>query len=124
MVPKETFTRADSLRGNLTPIAVPVMILTTITLDVKFDIDNRSISGNVLFKFTATTDFTKLQFDLFSNLNIEKVVYRGQELTYTREFTPFFSPSAKPLKAAAGMSYGLLFRASHHRQTRTMGMAG
>src|SRR5450432_3537003 len=80
-VNKETFTRADSLRGNLTPLRTCYDI-DYYHLDVKFDIDNRSISGSNLFKFTAVQDFTKLQFDLFANLNIEKVLYKGQPLPY------------------------------------------
>ncbi len=86
---KETFTRADSLRGYLSPLRTCYDI-NYYHLDVKFDIPDKSISGNVLFKFTATTDFTKLQFDLFSNLNVEKVVYKGKELPYTREYNAVF----------------------------------
>jgi aminopeptidase N len=86
---KEKFTRADSLRGNLTPLRTCYDI-NYYHLDVKFDIPNKFISGNVLFKFTATQDFTKLQFDLFANLKVEKVVYKGQELPYTREYNAVF----------------------------------
>jgi len=86
---REKFTRADSLRGNLTPLRTCYDI-NYYHLDVKFDIDNKFISGSNLFKFTATEDFTKLQFDLFSNLKVEKVVYKGKELPYTREFNAVF----------------------------------
>src|SRR6201996_4585646 len=89
MVPKETFTRADSLRGNLTPLRTCYDI-DYYHLDVKFDIDNKAISGNVLFKFTATTDFAKLQFDLFANLTVDKVVYKGHELKFKREYNAVF----------------------------------
>src|ERR1700744_2008664 len=86
---KETFTRADSLRGYLSPLRTCYDI-NYYHLDIKFNIDNKFISGNVLFKFTATEDFTKLQFDLFANLKVEKVVYKGKELPYTREFNAVF----------------------------------
>ncbi len=86
---KEKFTRADSLRGNLTPLRTCYDI-NYYHLDVKFDIDKKFISGSNLFKFTATQNFTKLQFDLYANLNIEKVVYKGKELPYTREFGAVF----------------------------------
>src|ERR1700733_10500961 len=88
--PKETFTRADTLRGSNTSPFRTCYDINYYHLDIKFDIPDKSLSGNVLFKFTATTDFTKLQFDLFSNLNIEKVVYKGKELPYTREFNAVF----------------------------------
>jgi aminopeptidase N len=86
---KETFTRADTLRGMLTPMRTCYDI-NFYHLDVKFDIDNKSISGNVLFKYTATQDFDKLQFDLFANMKIEKVIYKGKALPYTREFNAVF----------------------------------
>ena len=86
---RETFTRADTLRGSLTPLRTCYDI-NYYHLDVKFDIDQKFISGSNLFKFTATQDFTKLQFDLFANLKIDKIVYKGQELPYTREFNAVF----------------------------------
>lgn len=88
-VVKETFTRADSLRGYLSPLRTCYDI-NYYHLDVKFDIDNKFISGSNLFKFTATEDFTKLQFDLFANLKVEKVVYKGKDLPFTREFNAVF----------------------------------
>ncbi|HTI59850.1 M1 family metallopeptidase [Mucilaginibacter sp.] len=96
-VDKETFTRADSLRGFMSPLRTCYDI-NYYHLDVKFDIPDKSISGNVLFKFTATTNFSKLQFDLFSNLNVEKVVYKGQELPYTREFNAVFVTFPKAIE--------------------------
>jgi aminopeptidase N len=86
---RETFTRADSLRGYMSPVRTCYDI-NYYHLDVKFDIDNKFISGSNLFKFTATQGFTKLQFDLFANLKVEKVLYKGKELPYTREFNAVF----------------------------------
>jgi aminopeptidase N len=86
---KEQFTHADTLRGMLTPLRTCYDI-NYYHLDVKFDIDKKFISGSNQFKFTATQDFTKLQFDLFANLKIEKVVYKGKELTYTRDGNAVF----------------------------------
>lgn len=83
------FTRADSLRGNLTPLRTCYDI-NYYHLDVKFDIANKFISGSNRFKFTATQNFTKLQFDLFDNLKIEKVVYKGANVPFTREFNAVF----------------------------------
>lgn len=86
---KEQFTRADSLRGMLTPLRTCYDI-NYYHLDVKIDIDKKFISGSNQFKFTATQDFNKLQFDLFANLNIAKVVYKGKELTFTRDGNAVF----------------------------------
>src|ERR1051325_2546785 len=94
---KETFTRADSLRGYLSPLRTCYDI-NYYHLDVKFDIDNKFISGSNLFKFTATQNFTKLQFDLYANLKVEKVVYRGQNLPFTREFNAVFVTFPKTIR--------------------------
>jgi aminopeptidase N len=86
---KEKFTHADTLRGMLTPLRTCYDI-NYYHLDVKFDIDKKFISGSNLFKFTATQDFTKLQFDLYANLQVEKVLYKGKEVPYTREEAAVF----------------------------------
>ncbi|MBB6501367.1 M1 family metallopeptidase [Pedobacter cryoconitis] len=83
------FSRADTLRGMLTPLRTCYDI-NYYHLDVKVDIENKSITGSNEFNFTATTDFNKLQFDLFSNLKIEKVIYKGAELPFKREFNAVF----------------------------------
>jgi len=58
-----TFTRADSLRGGVSPLRTCYDI-DYYHLDIKFDIANKFISGNNLFKFTALQNFTTLQLDL------------------------------------------------------------
>ncbi|MFB5944309.1 M1 family metallopeptidase [Albibacterium profundi] len=89
LVHKEKFTRADSLRGSLTPLRTAYDI-QYYHLDVTVDIEKRFISGSNLFRFRATEDFDRLQFDLFDNLEVEKVVYKDQELPFTREFNAVF----------------------------------
>jgi hypothetical protein len=74
---KNKFTRADTLRGTLTPLRTCYDI-NYYHLDVKFDIDKEFISGSNLFRFTATQDFKMLQFDLFDNLKVEKVIYKAR----------------------------------------------
>ncbi len=83
------FTKADTLRGKLTPLRTAYDI-NYYHLDVKVDIDKRFISGSNVFKFTAIQDLQRLQFDLFDNLAIQKVLYRGKELKFEREFNAVF----------------------------------
>ncbi|MDN5288219.1 MAG: family peptidase [Mucilaginibacter sp.] len=87
--PKVTFTHADTLRGTLTPLR-SCYDINYYHLDVKVNIDQKAISGSNQFKFTATQDFTKLQFDLFANLNVDKVVYKGKTIPYTRDANTVF----------------------------------
>lgn len=94
---KQVSSRADSLRGTLTPLR-SCYDINYYHLDVKIDIDQKFISGNNEFVFTATQDFTKLQFDLFSNLKVEKVVYNSIELPFTREYNAVFVVFPKTIK--------------------------
>ena len=86
---KEKYTHADTLRGTLSPLR-SCYDINYYHLDVKFNIDQKAISGSNQFKFTAIQDFTKLQFDLFANLNVDKVVYKGKNLPYTRQDNAVF----------------------------------
>ena len=89
--------RADSLRGTLTPLRTCYDI-NYYHLDVKIDLEQKSVSGSNEFAFTATQDFTKLQFDLFDNLKIEKVVYKDKNLPFTREYNAVFVTFPETIK--------------------------
>ena len=89
MKAKELYSKADSLRGELTALRTCYDI-QYYHLDVKVDIDNKFISGSNLFKFEAVDRFKKLQFDLFDNLSVDKVEYKGKSLPFTREYNAVF----------------------------------
>ena len=93
-------SRADSLRGTLTPLRTCYDI-NFYHLDVKIDIDQRSVSGSNEFVFTAMQDFNKLQFDLFDNLKVEKVLYKGTELKFSREYNAVYVNFPKTIKKGA-----------------------
>lgn len=88
--PKRKFTKADTLRGSNTSPHRTCYDINYYHLDVKIDPKERFISGSNLFKFTAITNFKTLQFDLFNNLNIDKIIYHNQELKGKREFNAVF----------------------------------
>ena len=93
----EQTTRADTLRGMLTPLRTCYDI-NYYHLDVKIDIEDRSVSGSNKFVFTATDTFNKLQFDLFANLKVDRVVYKGKDIPFTREFNAVFVTFPAPIK--------------------------
>jgi aminopeptidase N len=86
---KTITTKADSLRGMLTPLR-SCYDINYYHLDVKINIEDRTVQGSNEFNFTATSDFNKLQFDLFANLKVEKVLYKNQELPFTRTYNAVF----------------------------------
>ena len=87
--PKPLFSRADTLRGTLSEFRSSYDI-SYYHLNIKLDIENKFISGSNLFKFKAVNDINRLQFDLFDNLKVERVVYQGKELPFKREFNAVF----------------------------------
>ncbi len=83
------FSRADSLRGTLTPLRTCYDI-QYYHLDVQVDIEDQSVAGSNLFRFTANEDFSKLQFELFENLSVDKIEYHGAAVSFSREFNSVF----------------------------------
>ena len=55
-------------------------------INIDFDIENKSINGFVTIKAESLRDLKKLQVDLAENLNIDKIIYSNQELSFNREF--------------------------------------
>jgi aminopeptidase N len=86
---RPAFTKADTLRGALSPFRNCYDIYYY-HLDVKFDIANKYISGSNTFKFTAKSNIDTLQFDLFQNLQINKITYHGFTLPYYRQYNAVF----------------------------------
>ncbi|WP_316811223.1 M1 family metallopeptidase [Pedobacter heparinus] len=86
---QQAYTAADTLRGMLSPLR-SCYDVNYYHLDISLDIDNRSISGSNEFSFTAKQHFSKLQFDLFSNLEVEQVIFKGRQLPFTRRFNAVF----------------------------------
>ncbi len=92
-----SFTRADTLRGALSPLRSSYDI-NFYHLDIRLDIAKKKISGSNLFRFTAVQDLNRLQFDLFDNLNIEKVSYKGKDIPFSREFNAVFIDFPESIK--------------------------
>lgn len=82
------FTRADTLRGKLTPLRS--YDVTFYHLNVAVDIPNKSISGTNKVRFRITEPINTMQVDLYANMTIHSVKYRGKDLKYTREFNAVF----------------------------------
>ena len=101
-------SRADSLRGTLTPLR-SCYDINFYHLDVKIDIDQKSVSGSNKFVFTATQDFNKLQFDLFSNLTVDKILYKGIALTFTREYNAVFVNFPKRIKKGTRDQFTVIY---------------
>lgn len=84
-----TYSRADSLFGgqHAERTAYDIQFYH---LNIRVNPEERFISGENLFRFKATRDFTLLQFDLFENMQIDQVIYKGKKIAFSREYTAVF----------------------------------
>lgn len=110
---KQSFTRADTLRGKLTPLRTCYDI-NYYHLDVKINPDEQSISGSNEFAFTASENFNKLQFDLFENLKISKITFKGKEVPYTREFNAVFVTFPQTIKKGTKEKFTVYYGGQPH----------
>ncbi len=84
------FTRADSLRGYLSPLRTCYDV-TYYHLDVAINPDSESIHGSNTIAFRVVTPFNKMQVDLFANMKVDSIKFEdGAFLNYSREFGAVF----------------------------------
>jgi aminopeptidase N len=83
------FTRADSLRGTLSPLR-SCYDVGFYLLDIKVDLVNQSISGSNKIRFKVTEPFSRLQLDLYENMKVDKIVFQNKFLPFEREFNALF----------------------------------
>jgi len=84
------FSRADTLRGMLTPLRACYDV-RYYHLDVRVDPATQSISGSTTIRFTALTALDRMQIDLFRNMKIAKITLDGgAALEFSREFDAVF----------------------------------
>ncbi len=93
-----TFTRADTLRGMLTPLR-SCYDVTFYHLSIKVDTATRAIGGFTSIRFAVVNDFDVMQIDLFENMTIEKIVLDGEAgLSFERELTAVYVHIPRQLK--------------------------
>jgi aminopeptidase N len=105
----QPFTHADSLRGSLTSNFRTCYDINYYHLDIKMDIDKRFITGSNQFNFTATRNFKTLQFDLFANMQIQKVVYNDAIISFTRDFNAVFITFPDSIKAQSKQQFTVYY---------------
>lgn len=83
------FTRQDSLRGTLSPIRACYDV-TFYDLKLKVIPTAQTIEGSNTIHYKATTDFKKMQVDLFANMQIVNISQNDKPLKFTREGNAVF----------------------------------
>jgi len=88
-VKDSVFTKADTLRGMLSPLRTCYNVLVY-DLDITVNVNEKYISGSNTIKCIAESDFKTLQVDLFENMKIQKVEFESSLLNYSRQFNAVF----------------------------------
>ncbi len=97
---KTEFTRADTLRGALSPERTCYDV-TYYHLNVLINPDEKSLKGSNEIWFKVVTNTKRIQVDLFENLHVDRITYNNQELKYSREFGAIFIDFSTELKAGS-----------------------
>ena len=88
-VTAQNFSRKDSLQGGL-PIERTCFNVLHYGLDITVDIDKKYVSGNNEIDFKVVQNTQKIQLDLYSNMQVDSIVYNSKKLDYKREFNAVF----------------------------------
>jgi aminopeptidase N len=106
-------TRADILRGEYGRYRANNDLLFY-HLDVRVDPENKSLSGSNRIRFKMLEDDSRIQLDLHSALNIDKILFEdhdtanvGTQLKYERDSGAVFVDFPQTLRA--GRTYELVF---------------
>ena len=85
---KDSFTQADTLRGSLR--AERNFDVLKYHLNVKVVPEEKFISGYNTITFKAEDDLPVMQIDLFANMQVDSILYRGKKMDYKRKFDAVF----------------------------------
>lgn len=96
-------TRAQVLRGEYGKTRSNNDLLYY-HLDVKVDPDTKTIAGKNTITFRMLNEDSKIQIDLYANLNIDKILMGATSLKYTRELNAVFIEFPAPIKPGREVS--------------------
>jgi aminopeptidase N len=115
-------SRADILRGEYSQWRANNDLLSY-DLDVRIDPDKKSIKGKNTIRFKMLKDDTRIQLDLFANLNVDKILYSTTELKYTRELGTVYVDFPAPLKKNSVQSIDFYYSGSPQETGRFGGIS-
>ena len=85
---KSQFTEADTLRGSLRPERSYDVL--KYNLQVKVDPEEKFISGFNTISFKAEEKLPVMQVDLFRNMDVDSILFRGKKMEYDRRHDAVF----------------------------------
>jgi aminopeptidase N len=108
-------TRADILRGEYGRYRANNDLLFY-RLDIRVDPEKKFITGTTTIRFRMLNDDTRIQVDLYANLDVDRILYGQTALKYERELNAVFVDFPETLRA--GRVYTIDFSYSGAPQER------
>ena len=102
-------SRAELLRGEYGRYRANNDLLHY-DLDVRIDPDKKWISGRNGVRFRMLKDDTRIQLELYANLNVDRIMQDAREVQYTRDHNTVYIDFPETLRA--GRSYTIDFHYS------------
>lgn len=96
---KKHFTEADTLRGSLRPERNYDVI--KYDLDVRVVPADKFISGSNTITFKAEEDLPVMQVDLFQNMKVDSIIFRGEPMKFNRRHNAVFIELAPKMEKNA-----------------------
>jgi aminopeptidase N len=85
----QNFTRKDSLQGGLRPERTCFDVMRY-DLNIKINIEDKSIVGYNDISFKVIENTSKIQIDLFQNMQVDSILYNTKKLEYKRDNNAVF----------------------------------
>ena len=99
-VSSQTFTRKDSLQGGLR-IERTCFNVLRYDLNIKINVDEKSIVGFNDISFKVVSNTSKIQIDLFDNMTVDSIIHNSKKLEYKRDFNAVFINFPSELQTGA-----------------------
>ncbi|HZS05471.1 MAG TPA: M1 family metallopeptidase [Blastocatellia bacterium] len=115
-------SRADILRGEYSQWRANNDLLSY-DLDIRVDPEKKFISGKNTIRFRMLKDDTRIQLDLFANLNVDKILHGSSELKYMRELGTVFVDFPAPLRKNSVQSIEFYYSGSPQETGRFGGIS-
>ncbi len=115
-------TRANLLRGEYGRYRANNDLLSY-ALDIRIDPAKKTISGKNTIRFKMLADDNRIQLDLYSNLNVDKIVQGSTELKYAREEGAVFVDFPQILKKGTTVAIDFYYSGTPRTTGRFGGFA-
>ena len=115
-------TRADILRGEYGRYRANNDLLYY-HLDVRVDPARKSIAGKNTIRFRMLKDDTRIQLDLYANLDVDRIMLGGTTLKYERDLNTVYVDFPATLRAGKEYAIDFYYSGLPREQGRFGGMA-